>query len=96
MQCPVIALSQLSRDVEKKDKKSKRPELSDFRDSGAIEQDADVVMFIYRDEYYNKETEDKGIAEIIIKKHRNGPIGTVKRGCKLELSKFVNLNRNEK
>ena len=97
MQCPVIALSQLSREVERKERKSKRPELSDLRDSGAIEQDADVVLFIYRDEYYNPETtEDKGVAEIIIKKHRNGPIGTVKLGCKLELSKFVNLAKDDK
>ena len=88
---PVVALSQLSRAVEKRD--DKRPILSDLRESGAIEQDADVVMFLYRDDYYHKETEKKDIAEVIIAKQRNGPIGTVDLAWLREFTKFANLER---
>ncbi len=91
MNAPVIALSQLSRACETR--QDHRPMLSDLRESGAIEQDADVVMFLYRDDYYNKDTDTPNIAEVIIAKQRNGPIGTVNLLWQPEFTKFVNLAR---
>ncbi|PIS07985.1 replicative DNA helicase [Candidatus Berkelbacteria bacterium CG10_big_fil_rev_8_21_14_0_10_43_13] len=88
---PIIALSQLSRAVEHRD--DKRPQLSDLRESGSIEQDADVVMFLYRDEYYHPETERKGITEVLIRKHRNGPIGNIELFFNPAQMRFGNIDR---
>ena len=86
---PIVVLSQVSRAPEARS--DRRPQLSDLRESGAIEQDADVIMFIYRDDYYNKESPDKGLAEIIIGKQRNGPTDTVKLTFLGHYTKFENF-----
>lgn len=91
LEVPVIALSQLSRSAEKRD--DKRPMLSDLRESGAIEQDADIVLFLYRDDYYNPDSEEKNVAEVIIAKHRGGSTGTVKLSWLPSYTKFGNLDR---
>lgn len=88
---PIILLSQLSRGVEQR--QDKRPMMSDLRDSGSIEQDADIVTFLYRDDYYNKDSEQKNIVEIIFAKQRNGEVGTINAAFMKEYGRFVNLSR---
>jgi replicative DNA helicase len=91
LQVPIIALSQLSRKVEERN--DKRPLMSDLRESGAIEQDADIILMMYREEYYKPDTTEKGVAEVIIGKHRNGPTGHIKLTFLGEYTRFENLAR---
>jgi len=89
LECPVVALSQLSRNLEQR--QDKRPMLSDLRESGSIEQDADVVMFLYRDEVYDVESPDQGMAEVLVAKHRSGPTGRVKLAWLKHYTKFADM-----
>ena len=91
LEVPVVGLSQLSRTLESR--QDKRPMLADLRESGAIEQDADVVMFLYRDEVYNPDSQDQGIAEIIIATHRNGPTDTIRLAFLPQYTRFANMAR---
>ena len=93
LKLPVIALSHLYRGVESRP--NPRPMMSDLRESGAIEQDADIIMFVYRDEYYHEDSEDKGLAELNLVKHRNGALGGVKLKFFIEFSRFVNLQNED-
>jgi replicative DNA helicase len=95
LEVPVIALSQLNRAVETRSEKSKRPQISDLRESGAIEQDADNIVFIYRDDYYNHDTAEQNVAELIIAKQRNGPTGTAKVRFDKQWTRFDNLAEGE-
>jgi replicative DNA helicase len=92
LECPVVALSQLSRNLEMR--ADKRPMLADLRESGSLEQDADVVMFIYRDEMYNHESADRGQAEVIVAKHRSGPTGVTRLAFLEHYTRFANMSRN--
>jgi replicative DNA helicase len=92
LELPIIAVSQLNRNLEQRE--DKRPRLGDLRESGSLEQDADIVMFIYRDEYYNEQTDRKGIAEVVVAKHRAGSTGTVEMTFMPEYTRFSDLGRD--
>jgi replicative DNA helicase len=92
LEVPILAVSQLNRNLESRE--DKRPRLGDLRESGSLEQDADIVMFIYRDEYYNEGSDERGIAEVVVAKHRAGSVGTVKMTFMPEFTKFSDLGRD--